>query len=54
MIERYVFVKLKNAHATPAGKAELVEETKAKLPGLPGVLGVTIGTPAPTGRHNPL
>ncbi len=46
MIERYVFIKLKDAHATPTGRAELVEETKAKLPGLPGVLGVTVGTPA--------
>ena len=46
MIERYVFIKLKDAHATTTGKADVVEETKAKLPGLPGVLSVTVGTPA--------
>ncbi len=46
MIERYVFIKLKGAHATSTGRAEVVKETTAKLPNLPGVLGVTVGTPA--------
>jgi hypothetical protein len=46
MIERYVFIRLEDPHATPAGRAAVVAETLRVLPALPGVLSVAVGTPA--------
>lgn len=45
MIERYVFLRLKD----PAARDEVIERTRAVLPGLPGVLQVTVGAPADEG-----
>jgi hypothetical protein len=46
MIERLQLLKLKAEHATPEGRAGVVERALAVLPGVPGVLGVTAGVPA--------
>lgn len=46
MIERYHFLKLKPEHATPEGRDEVAARCRAVLPGLPGVQGVVVGTPA--------
>jgi len=43
VVERYVFVRLK--HATPHGRAEVCARSAA-LGSIPGVISVTIGTPA--------
>ena len=45
MVERYVFVKLKAEYANDAGRAEVRARSLA-LRSVPGVRGVTIGTPA--------
>lgn len=45
-IERYHFFKLKQAYATPEGRAETRDRLLAVLPGLPGVRGVVAGIPA--------
>ena len=46
MIERYVFIRLDEQHATQQGRAEVVTRTREVLPKLPGVVSVTVGTPA--------
>jgi len=46
MIERVQLLKLKAEHATPEGRADVVEHALALLSGLPGVLGVRAGVPA--------
>jgi hypothetical protein len=46
MIERYVFFKLQDAYANPAGRAEVAERTKQALGALAGVRSVTVGIPA--------
>jgi hypothetical protein len=46
MIERYVFIKLRDEHATDAGRAEVVAEAERLFPGLPGVVSVRVGLPA--------
>ena len=46
MIERVQLLKLKAEHATPEGRADLVEHALALLSGLPGVLRVRAGVPA--------
>lgn len=46
MIERHHYLKLKNGHANPEGRAETVRRVLEVLPTLPGVLGVTAGVPA--------
>ncbi|RMH36529.1 MAG: Dabb family protein [Deltaproteobacteria bacterium] len=46
MIERYVFIKLSDAHATDAGRAEVIAKTRDALAAIPGVQGVTVGAPA--------
>ena len=46
MIERYVFLKLKDAHSTSAGRREVIEHTREALPKIPGVRGVAVGEPA--------
>jgi hypothetical protein len=45
MIERYVFVKLKSEHATPAGQAEVRARSQA-LSAITGVREVVLATPA--------
>jgi hypothetical protein len=45
MIERYVFVKLKSEHATPAGQAELRARAEG-LSAIAGVREVVVATPA--------
>ena len=49
MVERYVFLKLTDAHATPAGRAAVRDEVHRVFPGLPGVRGVRVGLPADEG-----
>ena len=46
MIERVQLLKLKAEHATPEGRADVVEHALAALAGLPGVLGMHAGVPA--------
>jgi len=46
MIDRYVFVKLTDDYATLAGRDEVVKHTHNVLRGLPGVVALTVGTPA--------
>ena len=46
MIDRYTFVRLDGEHATPAGRAAAVAELRAGLRELPGLVALTIGTPA--------
>lgn len=46
MIERYIFIRLDDQHATDQGRAEVVARTREVLPALPGVVSATVGTPA--------
>ncbi len=46
MIERYVFLKLNAAHATPDGRRAVAAETRARLASLPGVRDLRVGLPA--------
>ena len=46
MIERHHYFRLKESHATPEGRADTAQRTQVALAGLPGVLAVTVGTPA--------
>ena len=46
MVERYVFIKLKDAQSTPQGRREVVEHTREALPAIPGVASVVVGEPA--------
>lgn len=46
MVERYVFLKLVPAHATEAGRAEVVAEVERVFPALPGVRSVRVGVAA--------
>jgi hypothetical protein len=48
MIERYVFVKLKSEHGTPASLGELRQRSQA-LAAIPGVRGLRVGMPADAG-----
>ena len=48
MIERYVFVKLKSEHATPAGQAEVRARSQA-LSAIAGVREVVVASPADEG-----
>jgi hypothetical protein len=45
VVERYVFVRLKPEHATEHGRHELRARATA-LAKLPGVIALTVGTPA--------
>jgi len=49
MVERYVFLKLAEAHADAAGRAAVRDEVRRVFPGLPGVRGVRVGIPADAG-----
>ncbi|MDG2303182.1 MAG: Dabb family protein [Candidatus Binatia bacterium] len=46
MIERHHYFRLKEPHGTPEGRADIAERTMTALAPLPGVLGVTVATPA--------
>ena len=46
MVERYVFVKLKNEHATDEGRKEVIERTLADLKGIAGLKKIIVGAPA--------
>lgn len=46
MVERYVFLRLNDDLANPAGRAALAERARAVLPTVPGVVSVSIGIPA--------
>ena len=45
MIERHVYVKLNDEHATDESRAQAVERSR-ELASIPGVLSVSVGTPA--------
>ena len=46
MIERYVFIKLKDEHSTREGRREVIDHSRAVLPAIPGVQSVSVGEPA--------
>ena len=46
MIERVQLLKLRAEHATPEGRADIVEHALTVLAGLPGVLNMHAGVPA--------
>jgi hypothetical protein len=46
MVERYVFLKLRDDQATPTGRAEVRDEALRVLPSRPGVRGARVGLPA--------
>lgn len=46
MVERYVFLKLEEKHASPAGRAAICAEVERVYPDLPGVRAVRVGVPA--------
>lgn len=46
MIDRYVFVKLEDEYANGAARAEIAAHSRQALAALPGVVRVTVGTPA--------
>ena len=46
MIERIVLLKMKEEFATEESLAELVERSREVLPGLPGVVGCSVGKAA--------
>jgi len=46
MIERFAFVKLVPEHATDAERQSLARQAVDTLRALPGVLSMTVGTPA--------
>jgi len=46
MIERYVFLKLKDADSTSDGRREVIDHTREVLPKIPGVRSVAVGEPA--------
>jgi hypothetical protein len=43
MIERHVYIKLTDEHATDAGRAEVVARTLEMFPRIDGVVGVASG-----------
>ncbi len=51
MIERYVFIKLTEEHATDQGRADVVEQARLVFPGFAGVKAVTVGVPADHGAQ---
>lgn len=46
MIERYVYIKLTDEHATEEGRSAVAAKTLELIPQIPGVVGTTVGTPA--------
>lgn len=46
MIDRYCFVRLADAHATALGRAEAVAVVRRDLARVPGLVRLTVGTPA--------
>jgi hypothetical protein len=46
MIHRIVLLKLKEAYATDAGRAEVIAQSRVVLPNVPGVVEVSATVPA--------
>ena len=46
MVERYVFVKLKEEHANPEGRKEVIDRTLSDLKGIAGLKKIIVGAPA--------
>lgn len=46
MVQRYVFLKLDDAHATDAGRAEVADKSREVLSKLEDVSAVVVGIPA--------
>lgn len=46
MIHRHVLIKLTDEHATEAGRAAVLAESRRVLPGLPGVRALVAAGPA--------
>lgn len=46
MIDRFAFVRLAPAHATLVGRAEAVARLRSALADLPGLVRMSLGTPA--------
>jgi len=46
MIERYVFLKLKDDHATAQGRRAVIEHTRRVLASIPQVVRARVGEPA--------
>jgi hypothetical protein len=46
MINRFVFMKLKDEWSSDSGLAAVIEETRRVLPSIPGVKGCEVGQPA--------
>ena len=46
MIDRFTFVRLAPGHATMVGRADIVERLRHALPELPGLVRLSMGTPA--------
>jgi len=46
MIERHHYFRLKEAHATAAGRADTARQSLDALAKIPGVLAITVGLPA--------
>lgn len=45
-VERYVFIKLLDEHATAEARAEICAEAERAIRAVPGVLALRVGTPA--------
>lgn len=45
-IERYVFIKMVDEHASPEGREEVAAEAERVIASLPGVRELRVGTPA--------
>lgn len=46
MVQRYVFIKLDDAHATDTGRSEVAARARETLARVDGVTAVTVGVPA--------
>jgi hypothetical protein len=46
VIDRYCFIRLADAHATAEGRAEALAVVRRDLASVPGLLRLTVGTPA--------
>ena len=46
MVERYVFIKLKDEYATEEGRQEVIERTFGDLRAVPGLKKLIVGNPA--------
>jgi len=46
MVERYVFIKLKDSESTSEGRRAVIDRARESLPAIPGAVAVTVGGPA--------